>query len=176
MRLNTLALAGLAFIAPSCAQYFSAGWTPGEAVPTDAPSPPSFEPETKPLPPPRQRESRFSLSYLLSNGGPFSQAFDRLGINLTERLEAVKADSEIWDNRIPFITDDNYNDLIVNEVLTTEEKKDRVWFLIMWVSLYNIQARLLANPPLFSARLQPVMALAYPCLQTRSSTRLTILH
>ena len=136
MRLNTFALASFAFIAPSCAQYFSAGWTPGQAVPTDTPSPPSFEPETKPLPPPRQGESRFSLSRLLSNGGLVSQALDRLGINLTESLEAVKANSEIWDNRIPLITDDNYNDLIVNEVLTTKEEKDRVWFLIMWVFLY----------------------------------------
>lgn len=130
MRLDALALAGLAFIVPSRAQYFSAGWTPGQAVPTDAAPPPSFEPETKPLPPPRQGESRFSLSYLLTSG-PVSRVFDRLGLNLTERLEAAKANSDIWDNRIPCITDDNYNDLIVNEVLTTEEEKDRVWFLIM---------------------------------------------
>jgi len=67
---------------------------------------------------------------MLSNG-PVSQLFNRLGINITERLEAAKANSEIWDNRIPLITDDNYNDLLVNEVLTTEEEKNRVWFLIM---------------------------------------------
>jgi len=130
MRLHTLAIIPLAFAAPSCAQYFSAGWTPGQAVPTEASSPPSFEPVTTPLPPPRQGESRFSLSYMLSNG-PVSQLFNRLGINITERLEAAKVNSEIWDNRIPLITDDNYNDLIVNEVLTTEEEKTRVWFLIM---------------------------------------------
>jgi hypothetical protein len=130
MRLHTLALIPLALVAPSCAQYFSAGWTPGQAVPTETSSPPSFEPGTAPLPPPRQGESRFSLSYMLSNG-PVSQLFNRLGINITERLEAAKANSEIWDNRIPLITDDNYNDLLVNEVLTTEEEKNRVWFLIM---------------------------------------------
>jgi hypothetical protein len=131
MRLDVLALTGLLFIAPSWAQYFSDGWTPGQAVPTDAASPPSFEPETKPPPPPRQGESRFSLSYLLSNGGPISRVFDRLGLNLTESLEAAKANSNIWDDRIPLITDGNYNDLIVNEELTTEEEKDRVWFLIV---------------------------------------------
>jgi hypothetical protein len=67
---------------------------------------------------------------MLSNG-PVSQLFNRWGINITERLEAAKANTEIWDSRIPLITDDNYNDLIVNEVLTTEEEKDRVWFLVM---------------------------------------------
>jgi len=127
MRLG-LALIPLALVAPSCAQYFSAGWTPGQAVPTEASSPPSFAPETSPLPPPRQGESRFSL---LSSGGLVSRVFDRLGLNLTESLEAAKASSDIWDDRIPLITDDNYNDLIVNEVLTTEEEKDRVWFLII---------------------------------------------
>jgi hypothetical protein len=129
MRLG-LALIPLAFVAPSCAQYFSTGWTPGQAVPTEASSTPSFAPETTPLPPPRQGESRFSLSYILSNG-PISQLFNRFGVNVTERLEAAKANSEIWDSRIPLITDDNYNDLIVNEVLTTEEERDRVWFLVM---------------------------------------------
>ena len=130
MKLDTLALSALALVAPSCAQYFSAGWTPGQAVPTDTPLPPSFEPETTPLPPPRQGESRFSLSYLLSTG-PASQIFNRLGINLTERLEAIQANSEIWDNRIPLVTDDNYDDLIVKEELTTEEEKHRVWFLLV---------------------------------------------
>jgi hypothetical protein len=146
MKLDTFALTALAFVAPSSAQYFSAGWAPGQAVPTDAPSSPSFEPDTTPLPPPRQGESRFSLSYLLSNG-PVSQLVNRLGFNLTERLEAAQTESEIWDNRIPLVTDDNYNELIVNEVLTEEEEKDRVWFLIMWVSCPAYQVRLLADLP-----------------------------
>jgi hypothetical protein len=46
-------------------------------------------------------------------------------------LEAAQAQSEIWDTRIPLITDENYNDIIVNEVLTEEEAKNRVWFLIV---------------------------------------------
>jgi hypothetical protein len=129
MRLETLALAALAFVAPSCAQYFSAGWTPGQAVPTDTPAPPLVA-ETNHLPPPRQGQSPFSLSYFLSTG-PVSQFFDSLGINITERLEAAESHSEIWDGRIPFVTDENFDDLIVNEVLTDEEEKLRVWFLIM---------------------------------------------
>lgn len=130
MRLDTLALGTLALVAPSCAQYFSAGWTPGQAISTDAPSTSSFEPETRPSPPPRRSESPFSLSYFLS-AGPVSQLLGRLGINLTERLEAAQPDSERWDNRIPLITDDNYNDLIVNEVLTEGDEQPRVWFLMM---------------------------------------------
>ena len=129
MRLETVALAALALVAPSCAKYFSAGWTPGQAVATEAPAS-TLGVETAPLPPPPQRQFSFSLSHFLSNGA-VSQVFNRLGINITERLEAARANSEIWDSRIPLVTDDNFNDLIVNEVLTDEEEKHRVWLLIM---------------------------------------------
>jgi hypothetical protein len=130
MRLVPLAFAALALVAPTSAQYFSAGWTPGQAVPTVTPDPSSFDPKSASLPQPRQGESRFSLSYLFSTG-PAAQFFNRLGINITERLEAAKNNSEIWDGRVPLITDSNYNDLIVNEVLTEEEEKSRVWLLIV---------------------------------------------
>ncbi|KAH9002210.1 hypothetical protein EDB86DRAFT_2898638 [Lactarius hatsudake] len=133
MRLITLAFTALTLVVPSGAQYFSAGWTPGQAVPTVTPDTSSFEPKVTSLPPPREGESRFSLSYLLSTG-PAAQLFDRFGINITERLEAAKNNSEIWDGRVPLITDDNYNDLIVNEVLTEEEEKSRVWLLIVTAS------------------------------------------
>ncbi|KAH9049687.1 hypothetical protein EDB84DRAFT_1452618 [Lactarius hengduanensis] len=133
MRLITLAFTALTLVVPSGAQYFSAGWTPGQAVPTVTPDTLSFEPKATSLPPLREGESRFSLSYLLSTG-PAAQLFDRLGINITERLEAAKNNSEIWDGRVPLITDDNYNDLIVNEVLTEEEEKSRVWLLIVTAS------------------------------------------
>ena len=130
MRLVPLAFAALALVAPTAAQYFSAGWTPGQAVPTVTPDSSSFDPKSASLPQPRQDESRFSLSYLFSTG-PAAQLFNRLGINVTERLEAAKNYSEIWDGRVPLITDANYNDLIVNEVLTEEEEKSRVWLLIV---------------------------------------------
>ncbi len=137
MRLITLAFAALTLVVPSSAQYFSTGWTPGQAVPTVTPDAPSFDPKTTSLPPPREGESRFSLSYLLSTG-PAAQLFNRLGINITERLEAARNNSEIWDGRVPLINDDNYNDFIVNEVLTEEEEESRVWFLIMWGSQYFV--------------------------------------
>jgi len=131
MRLDMLALA-LAFVAPSCAQYFSAGWTPGQAVPTDIPEPTtsSLGAETTPLPPPLQGQSRFDLSYILSSG-PVSRFLNRFGVNITERLEAARAFPEIWDSRIPLVTDDNFNELIADEELTDEEEKQRVWLLIM---------------------------------------------
>jgi hypothetical protein len=132
MRLHTLALAALAFVAPSCAQYFSAGWTPGQAVPTDTPEPTSspLGAETTSLPPPLQGQSRFDLSHILSTG-PVSRFFNRFGVNITERLEAARGFPEIWDSRIPLVTDDNFNELIVNEELTDEEEKNRMWLLIM---------------------------------------------
>ena len=130
MRLIPLAFVALALVGHSGAQYFSDGWTPGQAVPTATPDSSSFSPKSASLPPPRQGESRFSLSYMLS-AGPAAQLLNRLGINITERLEAARNNSEIWDGRIPLITDDNYNDLIVNEVLTEEEEKSRVWLLLM---------------------------------------------
>ena len=136
MRPETLTLAALALVAPSCAQYFSSGWTPGQAVPTNTQAVPTNTPasplaaETRPLPPPRQAESPFSLSYILSTG-PVSQLFDRFGINITERLEVARTNSDMWDIRVPLVTDDNFNDLIVNEELTDEEEKHRVWVLIM---------------------------------------------
>jgi hypothetical protein len=67
----------------------------------------------------------------LSSTGPIAQLFNRLGINITERLQAAQANLEIWDGRVPLITDENYNDVIVNEALTEEEAKNRVWFLLM---------------------------------------------
>jgi hypothetical protein len=129
MRLQTFALTALAFVAPSRAQYFSSGWTPGQAVPTDTPAP-SLGGEKVPLPPPPQGQSPFSLSYILSTG-PVSQLFDHFGINITARLEAARTNSKIWDSRIPLVTDDNFHDVIVNEVLTDEEEKHRVWLLVM---------------------------------------------
>lgn len=136
MRLNTLALAALAFVAPSCAQYFSAGWTPGQAVPTptDTPEPTSssLSAETTPLPslPPPPQGQWFDLSHILSTG-PVSRFLNSFGVNITERLEAGRAVPEIWDTRIPLVTDDNFDELIVNEELTNEEEKHRVWILIV---------------------------------------------
>ena len=132
MRLDAFALAVLAFAAPSCAQYFSTGWTPGQAVPTDnTPEPTStLGAKTTPLHLPLEGQSRFDLSRILSTDR-VSRFLNRFGLNITERLEAAQAFPEIWDRRIPLITDDNFDELIVNEELTDEEEKHRVWIIIM---------------------------------------------
>lgn len=42
---------------------------------------------------------------------------------------------KLWDERIQLITDDNYQDLIVNEQLSPKEEKDRAWVVIMYACL-----------------------------------------
>ena len=42
-----------------------------------------------------------------------------------------------WDERIPLITDENYGELIVNETLTAQEERERIWFLIVYVSPFR---------------------------------------
>ena len=62
---------------------------------------------------------------------PVQNLFGKIGLNMTD---VVKRGSTLpWDPRIPLITDDNYDEMIVNEVMTEEEEKDRAWFLIMYV-------------------------------------------
>jgi len=51
------------------------------------------------------------------------------GINITQKLlEAEAQQANMWDRRIPLITDDNYNDLIVN---AEPSSGDEVWFIII---------------------------------------------
>lgn len=71
----------------------------------------------------------FDLSNLLASG-PVASLAARAGINISEKLAEVKS-RKLWDDRIPLITDDNYEEIIVNEPMTEEEEKDRVWFLVM---------------------------------------------
>lgn len=73
--------------------------------------------------------SMFDLSNLLTSG-PVAHLAARAGINISEKLAEIKS-RKLWDDRIPFITDDNYEELVVNEPMTEKEETDRVWFLIM---------------------------------------------
>ena len=73
----------------------------------------------------------FDLSNLLATG-PVASLAARAGINITERLATAKS-HKFWDDRVTLIDDDNYGDLIVNETLTKEEEKDRLWFVVMYV-------------------------------------------
>ncbi|KAJ7098657.1 hypothetical protein B0H15DRAFT_878463 [Mycena belliarum] len=124
----------LALAAAVNAQYFSGGWVPGQAV-TAEPSTPTGAgaPRRKP----QQQQDAFSLSSLLDvnkilTSGPVKGLFEKAGINITEKLEAAAVSP--WDDRIPLITDDNYHDVVVNEAMSEEEEKDRVWVIVVSAS------------------------------------------
>jgi hypothetical protein len=124
---------GLVCAASAGAQYFSAGWTPGQAV-SDQPSvaTASFD-SAKPTSLPRGAApsgSSFDINNILTSP-PIASFLERFGINITERLDQARQRSKIWDERVPLITDDNFRDLIVNEKLTEEEERQRVWFMVM---------------------------------------------
>ena len=115
------------------AQYFSAGWTPGQPIPEEA-SPTSLPQKQAPA---SKRISPSSLaSYLdlnkLLTSEPAVALFSQFGVNITEKVQnAVEQSKNRWDERVPLITDDNYEDLIVNEPLTEEEERDRTWIIVM---------------------------------------------
>ena len=123
------------------AQYFSAGWLPGQKVVQEevnarewAPGdnaqnspPPSADTEAAP-----PAETSFQWSRILTEG-PIGDALLKVGINMTAaKEEAERRRANMWDSRIPLITDDNYESLIPNETFPTEqEERDRVWFLVV---------------------------------------------
>jgi len=128
--LGVLALAGSIE-----AQYFSAGWAPGQPIPEEASPLPTHLPEKEALP-----NKRVSLSSLTNNfdltklltSEPAVSLFGRFGINITDKVQGIlQVSKNQWDERIPLITDDNYKDLIANEPLTEEEEKNRTWIIIM---------------------------------------------
>lgn len=128
----------LALAAAANAQYFSAGWTPGQAVTAESAAPtfigvPSSGQKAPAQPRP---EEPFSISSFLDinkilTSAPIKGLFDKAGINITERLEAAAVMP--WDTRVPLITDENYFDMVVNETLTEEEEENRVWVIVVYV-------------------------------------------
>ncbi|KAI6040443.1 hypothetical protein EDC04DRAFT_2567093 [Pisolithus marmoratus] len=128
MRLQALSLSLLAIAGAVNAQYFSAGWAPGQPIPTEpatTASPASWSQPTQKI------HANTPSSFLgeLVTAGPVSAIMSLVGLNITGTRNVD------WDERIPLITDSNYQDIIVNEELSTEEEEKRVWFLIMRVFL-----------------------------------------
>ncbi|KAH9482329.1 hypothetical protein JR316_0004427 [Psilocybe cubensis] len=143
MRLSrSLAIFALAVGSCSADAYFSEGWKPGQQVQreTQAASAtyvpqPSQTTQAGAQPPkatPFSFSSLFSIDKLLTSE-PAVALFNTFGINITERVNAV-VNVKLWDERVPLITDDNYQDLIVNEPLTEQEAEDRVWVLVITVT------------------------------------------
>ena len=127
MKLQTLLPSLLAVAGLANAQYFSAGWAPGQPIPTQSSPPPQTQPH--PVNPAVTVSNFFDT---LLTGGAVSALASLVGLN-------VSAPQEIdWDDRIPLITDSNYEDVIVRESMTPEEEKQRVWFLVMYVCPPNL--------------------------------------
>jgi hypothetical protein len=135
MKLATLGL--LACLLFVNAQYLSEGWKPGQEVHTvtdAAPADPTYTPvetsqpkQSKPL----RLSQLFDINRLLTSD-PAVAMFSKFGINITERVQLAFS-NKLWDERVPLITDHNYKDIIVNEQLTEQEEKDRVWMIVMYV-------------------------------------------
>lgn len=121
------------------AQYFSEGWKPGQPVTrgtgfsyeTVAATAQQAQATQDAPEAPASPKSLFDLTTYLESG-PLKALFSRAGVNITEKLEESRALNKIWDERVTFIHDDNYEQMIVEEEFdSAEEERDRVWFLIM---------------------------------------------
>ncbi len=65
--------------------------------------------------------------------GPLNSLAEKVGINLTATYAMAQAAAAIWDERIPLVHDDNWESVVVDEALSEEGEKERVWFLVMYV-------------------------------------------
>ncbi|KZT29373.1 hypothetical protein NEOLEDRAFT_1039324, partial [Neolentinus lepideus HHB14362 ss-1] len=93
------------------AQYFSAGWQPGQPVPRAQASVPQAQ------------EQKASGGLL----GSLSGLLEKAGLNIT-------AAGPGWDERVPLLTDANYEEMVVNEEMAPEEEDERVWFIVVTVT------------------------------------------
>ncbi|KAF8214154.1 hypothetical protein K438DRAFT_1706453 [Mycena galopus ATCC 62051] len=119
----------LALVATASAQYFSEGWVPGQAVTAEASAPSSAgPPQQNAQSGPSSFSSFLDINKILTSE-PVKGLFDKVGINITEKLEAAAV--RLWDDRVPLITDDNYFDMVVNEPMTEEEEDKRVWVIVV---------------------------------------------
>jgi len=153
MRLSSLLTAGLCLgTAGVCGSYFSDGWTPGQAVPTLAATPTDAgEPTTPtlaPTPAAKWSWKEFSSKNLnlerFMTEGPVATVLSGIGINASEHLEQarLRAAERGWDERIPFLTDENYELLVKNETFATpEEAEKRAWFVIVTIGKQDTMSK-----------------------------------
>ena len=124
MKVASLVLSSLTFVASASAQYFSEGWKPGQPAYGTAEPAPAHTPGV----PRADGGSTFDLSKIFTSG-PIGSLLAKAGVNLSAAGNVTQ--EELWDPRVPLITDDNYEEIIVNEQLTPEEEERRTWFIIM---------------------------------------------
>ncbi|CAA7260140.1 unnamed protein product [Cyclocybe aegerita] len=138
MKLSALALLALASTAH--AQYFSAGWTPGQKPHDTEPAPDAAAQDSSPSspPPPPANAAPFSFSSLfdinkLLTSEPAVSLFSKFGVNITEKVHTA-LETKLWDDRVELITDDNFKELIVEEKLTPEQEQKRTWIIVVSVT------------------------------------------
>ncbi|KZT71625.1 hypothetical protein DAEQUDRAFT_763840 [Daedalea quercina L-15889] len=137
MKLLPVLSASLALALSASAQYFSQGWQPGQSVAEEAQPTLVYRQAQQSVPTPESKPSRFDFKSVLTSG-PVDFIASKMGVNMTEKLAqaeaAALAEAEMWDPRIPLITDASYEEIIVKEPLTPEEESERVWLLVITVS------------------------------------------
>lgn len=130
MKPTPVLFATLVLATSASAEYFSEGWKPGQAAyATKDAAPPVFTPGAQPPVGGGAQPASGGLAGLFTSG-PIASLLASAGVNLSA---AVNTTEQIWDPRVPLITDDNWDELIVNESLTKEEEERRTWFLVMYV-------------------------------------------
>ncbi|KAF8603481.1 hypothetical protein BDV93DRAFT_442364 [Ceratobasidium sp. AG-I] len=152
MRLLSLFAIGLPLVQAS---YFSEGWTPGQPVPTLAATPtldaskPTVTPAPVPTPGAKWNWAEFSSKHLdlakIMTEGPIASALSGVGINAAEHLEQarLRAAERGWDDRVPMLTDENYELLVKNETFATaEEAEKRIWFVIVSLGKQDSMSKL----------------------------------
>ncbi|EJU06203.1 hypothetical protein DACRYDRAFT_73553 [Dacryopinax primogenitus] len=155
----SLALAAFSAISMVDAAYFSEGWKPGQAPPTQA-IPPGSKQTSVPLAdflkpkaaadaPPRKgilelvQELQTMATDALTaplKSGPVADIIQRTtGLNVSQAIERAKAAAlqDKWDSRIKLITDDNWEDVIEYEQLSPEEEESRTWLILITLSEQN---------------------------------------
>ncbi|KAG9086034.1 hypothetical protein FRC06_003308 [Ceratobasidium sp. 370] len=153
MRLSAFLAVGLIFGRSGVQAYFSEGWTPGQPVPTLEATPTDIgEPTAPTLAPTPAAEwdwKAFSSKHLdlgkLVTEGPVATLLSGVGINATEQLEQARARAAErgWDERVPMLTDENYELLVKNETFATpEEAEKRIWFVVVSIGKQDTMSRL----------------------------------
>ena len=156
------------FAAASTGGYFSDGWDP------DAPSTSTLttpiESATSPVASSTSPSSPWFDWTRLVTSGPIHDLLTRAGVNVTQHLKAAtqRANEKPWDTRVPMVTDENWEDMVVNEPLSLEEEKDRTWFMVVCVLpvFFCSPQRAYNAPPVRWARPQTRLA----STSTRNST------
>ncbi|KAG8865162.1 hypothetical protein FRB96_000051 [Tulasnella sp. 330] len=123
---------------PLLASTVSAGWF-SDSKPDKDVQAPIFD-GAKPDPPKQPAKSifdyipQFDVETLLTYG-PVAKLISKTGVNVTEKFAEAKraAAATGWHPDIPLITDDNYQEMIMDEKLSAAEMDKRVWIILVSV-------------------------------------------